>query len=268
MKETRSSQISSGSLSESIQFMTDWKRGRYGISSAKPFGQKLSRAIQIVSKNKFAFSILLFGYLALQTLGNSALLYAKWSIDKDVPKNNFLVLVQITASVPMRILHSLLNMMVLYIVMCSIKRRGHELILADIISLKDIISFKLILVCIVYDIILSSPLSVAQALVHKDIVLSLIYFAFGFVLNWLFGFAIFLVIEDQEIPTVTVFIWSAAAALSGSTFSSIATTSLFSLVATPLIILTPLLLVLQVLTFYETFGFFSPAEVHLATEGN
>lgn len=248
--------------------MTDWKHGRYGISTAKPFGQKLSRAGLIVSRNKLSFTILLLGYLVLQTLGNSALLYAKWSIDKDVPKNNFIVLVQITSSIPIRILHSLLNLAVLYIVMCAIKRRGHDLVLSDVLQLKDILSLKLVAVCVVYDIMLSSPLSIAQALFHKDLVLSLIYFAFGFFLNWLFGLAIFLIVEDQSLSSVTVFVWSASAALSGSTFLSIAATSLFSLFVTPFVILTPILLVLQVLTFYETFGFFSAAEVHLAAEGN
>jgi len=54
------------------------------------------------------------------------------------------------------------------------------------------------------DIILSSPITVAQTVFRKDIVLSLIYFVFAFFLNWLFGFAQILLIDDQNITKTSI----------------------------------------------------------------
>lgn len=248
--------------------MTEWRHSRYGLSAPKPFTQKIARALQIFLKNKLKFAILLGGYLVCEILGNAALLIFQWTIDQETPKSNYLVLIQLTASFPARIFHSILNVIVLYILMNAIKRRGHAILLSEIMGILKIFSKKLFFSMVLSDIILSSPLTVAQTLIQKDLVLSLIYLVFAFFLNWLFGLAQILLIEDQNIPIITAHIWSASAAFQPSTFSSIALSSIAIFLGTPLIFLTPILLILQLLTFYEIFGYASPSEVHLTTEEN
>lgn len=261
-------QFFDSSLSESIQQMTEWRHSRYGLSAPKPFSQKIGRALQIFLKNKLKFFLLLAGYLFAEILGNAALLIFQWTVNQDSPKTNYQVLIQLTASLPVRIFHAILNMVILYVLMNAIKRKGHTILLSDLTAVLKIFSPKLFISMVFSDIVLSSPLTVAQTLVQKDIVLALIYLVFAFFLNWLFGLAQFLLIEDHNIPLITAHIWSASAALQPSTFSSVALSSIAVFAGTPLIFLTPILLVLQLLTFYEIFGYASPAEVHLATEEN
>lgn len=248
--------------------MTEWRHSRYGLSAPKPFTQKIARALQIFLKNKVKFVMLLVGYLLAEILGNSTILVFMWTIHQNPPKTNYHILIQLTTSIPVRVFHSILGMSVLYVLMNALKRRGHSIQLTDLTGIFKIFSKKLILAMVFSDIILSSPLTVAQTLVQKDLVLALIYFVFAFFLNWLFGLAQILLIEDQNISLVTAHIWSACAALQPSTFVSVALASFTIFIGTPFIFLTPVLLVLQLLTFYEIFGYASPAEVHLTTEEN
>ena len=255
-----------GSLAESIIKLTEWRQKRYGLSSPKTLKQKILRSIQIVLKNKLNFLILILGYFIIETIGNAALLVLQWSFDKDSPKTNHLILVQITANWPIKIWRSLLNSFVLYIVLSAIKRKGNILNLTDIFNLKLIFTKKTLFLMFISDIILSSPLSISQALISSDIVWAIIYLIVGFILNWIFGMSQILLFEDFNLPISFYFIWSASVTFSSTYFSSIFFSYLFIFISTPLIITTPLLLVLQIITFFDIFGFSSPDEVHLTSK--
>ena len=264
--KTNEKPLFDGSLSGSIQYMTDWRHSRYGLSSPKPFSQKISRSIRIVLKNKMNFLILILAYLSLQTLGNAALLILRWYVENitETP-NSYFVLIQLTADLPVRIFHSLLNMLVLHVLMKTVKRRGHVLCLSDLIDVSCLLKPKLILSMILSDILLSSPFAIAQVLFEKDVILALIYLAFGFFLNWIFGLAPILMMEDPNISILTAHIWSAHSSFHTS-MSSVFLCTLFIFILTPFVIFTPLNLILQLLTFYEIFGFYSASEVHFTIE--
>jgi hypothetical protein len=121
----------------------------------------------------------------------------------------------------------------------------------------------------VTDIVLASPIAIAQALLATDVIWAAVYLVFGFLLNWLFGMVQVLLFEDSELSIGTCFVWSAAVSLSPSLFSVIFFSCLFVFLMTPLVVTTPFLIVFQLLTFFEAFGYSSPAEVHyLAQVGN
>jgi hypothetical protein len=109
------------------------------------------------------------------------------------------------------------------------------------------------------DIVLASPVTIAQALLASDFVWSVIYFVFGFLLNWLFRFGQWLLLEDQSLSIMSCFVWSAATALNPATFSMVLVFCLLVFFVTPLIVTTPFVLVLQVLVFFELFGSRLPA---------
>lgn len=258
----RNTPLFDGSLSESIQQMQEWRHKRYGLSTPKPFLQKLHRAYLITSKNKMNFFILLLVYFVAETVGNAGLLVFQWTLDKDSPKSSYLILVQLTANWPIRIWRSILNTIVLHVVISCVKRRGSELELSDIMGIRSIMTWRIFLSMFLTDIVLASPMAIAQALFSSDFVWAVIYMIFGFILNWLFGNAQILLFEDPQLSFGSCFIWSAYAALSPNSFSVILISYLFVFLATPLIITTPILLVLQILTFFEVFGYSSPSEVH------
>jgi hypothetical protein len=87
-----------GSLAECRQQLMQWRHTRFGIVPSRPFFHKLHRSYEIVCRNKLNFTILLFLYLAAQTLGNASLLMLQWTIDKDHPSAGNLILVQLTAN--------------------------------------------------------------------------------------------------------------------------------------------------------------------------
>ena len=246
--------------------MTDWRHSRYGLSAPKPFSTKISRSLRIVLKNKGNFFLLILLYFVVETLGNAGLLIVRWYVEQvtETP-NSYFVLIELTADLPVRILHSLLNMILLHVLMNTVKRRGHVLCLSDLMDIQKFTNFKLVFSMIISDIMLSSPFAVAQALYKKDIILALIYLAFGFFMNWIFGLAPILMMEDQSISFLTAHIWSAHSSFQTS-MSSVFLCNFFIFVLTPFVIFTPLNLILQLLTFYEIFGFFSASEVHFTID--
>lgn len=246
----------------------EWRQKRYGLSNAKPFSYKLRRAYEIVAKNKLSFVALLLAYFTAQTIGNAGLLVLQWTIDKDSPRTSYLILVQLTANWPVRLWRALLNCCVLHVVLQALKRRGNELILSDVLGVRAIMSWKLLIAIFLTDMVLSSPLAISQALLYTDLVWAVIYMIFGFILNWLFGMTQILLFEDPSLSIGSCFVWSAAAALSPYAFSCVLMSCLFIFVTMPLVVTTPFLLVLQLLTFFEVFGFSSPVEVHYTVEAN
>lgn len=241
--------------------MQEWRHRRYGLSTPKPFFQKLRRAYYITSKNKMNFFILLVIYFIAETVGNAALLVFQWTLDKDSPKSSHLILVQLTANWPIRIWRSILNTCILNVVISCIKRRGNELLLSDITGVRRIMTWRIFLSMFLTDIILASPMAIAQALFSSDFVWALIYMIFGFILNWLFGNSQILLFEDPQLSFGSCLVWSAYTALSPNSFFVILISYLFVFLATPLIVTTPILLVLQMLTFFEVFGYSTPSEV-------
>jgi len=268
MNQNTEIKIKDISLSESLNQMTEWRHKRYGLSSPKSLQHKLSRSIQIVFRNKLNFFLLLLGYFAAETIGNAALLVFQWTIDKDSPKTNYLILVQLTANWPVRLWRSILNTGVIHVVLGALKRRGHVLQLSDLTSGTGLFSWRMLILMFVTDVVLSSSMSIAQALLSTDIVWAIVYMVSGFILNWLFGMAQVLLFEDPNLNIASYFIWSATAALTPSFFFSILSSCVCVFFLTPLIITTPVLLVLQMLTFFEVFGFSSPAEVHYTANEN
>jgi hypothetical protein len=255
-----------GSLAESLHQLSEWRNSRFGVSSPKPFSQKLHHCCNIVAANKFGFITLIVIYFVAETMGNATLLLLQWAIDKDAPRDGHLLLVQLTASWPVRVWVSLLNGLVLYAVLQALKRRGNELSLSDIVGMRTVISWKICVAMFISDILLSSPLAIAQALLESDLRWAAIYVLIGFVLNWLFGMAQVLIFEDPNLSVLSCFVWSAAMALDTSTFCPVILTYAFVFVATPLLVTTPVLIVLQLLTFFELFGYRSPAEVYYAPQ--
>lgn len=264
----RQTPLFDGSLSESLQRMTEWRHKRYGLSQPKPFSQKLQRAYQFVMKNKMNFVVLLVAYFIAETIGNAGLLVLQWTLDKDTPKTSYLILVQLTANWPVRLWRSFLNTCILHVLLQAMKRRGNEILLGDLMGIKSVMSFRLFLSMFISDIILASPMAIAQALLSSDLVWAVIYIIFAFLTNWVFSNAQILLFEDPELSFPTCLIWSAASALSPSSFSVILISTTFIFFTAPFIITTPLLLVLQILTFFEVFGYSSPAEVHYTSQIN
>jgi hypothetical protein len=261
----RDTPLFDGSLSESLHQMDEWRHKRYGVSSPKPFLQKLQRCYHIVSINKMNFFLLLLLYFLAETIGNAGLLVLQWTLDKDSPRTSYLILVQLTANWPVRLWRSILNACVLNVVLQAMKRRSKELLLSDLLGIRTIISWKIFLSMFVTDIVLASPMAIAQALLSSDLVWALIYLIFGLLLNWLFGMAQILLFEDSSISIPSCFVWSAAMSLNPGCFSMILSSYLVIFFATPLVVTTPFLLVLQLLTFFEIFGYSSPAEVYFSS---
>jgi hypothetical protein len=255
-----------GSLAESLHQLSQWRHSRFGVSSPRPFSQKLQHCYNIVAANKYGFMMLILIYLVAETMGNAGLLLLRWAIDKDAPRDGHLLLVQLTASWPVRVWVSLLNSLVLYAVLQALKRRGNELSLSDIFGMRTVMSWRIFVSMLISDIILCSPLEIAQTLLESDFAWAAIYVVIGFVLNWLFGMAQVLVFEDPNVSVVSCFVWSAAMALDTSTFCTVIVAYAFIFVATPLVVTAPLLIVLQLLTFFEVFGYRSPAEVYYAPQ--
>jgi hypothetical protein len=255
-----------GSLAESLHQLSQWRHSRFGLSSPKPFSHKLQHCCNIVAANKYSFITLILIYFVAQTMGNAGFLLLQWTIDKDAPRDGHLLLVQLTASWPVRVWASLLNSLVLYAVLQALKRRGNELSLSDILGMRTVMSWKICVSMFINDIILSSPLAIAQTLLESDLGWAAIYVLMGFLLNWLFGMAQVLIFEDPNLSVVSCFVWSAAMALDAATFCPVILAYAFIFVATPLVVTTPVLIVLQLLTFFEVFGYRSPAEVYCAPQ--
>jgi hypothetical protein len=253
-----------GSLAESLHQLSQWRHSRFGVSSPRPFFQKLQHCYNIVAANKYGFMMLIMIYFVAETMGNAGLLLVQWAIDTDSPRDGRLLLVQLTASWPVRVWVSLLNSLVLYVVLQALKRRGNELSLSDIFGMRTVMSWKIFVSMFISDVILSSPLEIAQTLLESDLAWAAIYVLFGFVLNWLFGMTQVLIFEDPNLSIVSCFVWSAAMALDAATFCPVIIACAFIFVATPLVITAPVLIVLQLLTFFEVFGYRSPAEVYYA----
>ena len=127
----------------------------------------------------------------MQTLINSLYLVVKWTLDPNSEKNHYFILVELTTSFPIRIFHSLLNGIVIYVVMKAMKRRGHILQFSDVFQFFKNISKKTFFSLLFSDIIISSPMSVAQVLFQKDLSMTVIYYAFVCFLNsldfWFFS---------------------------------------------------------------------------------
>ena len=218
--------------------------------------------------NKGSFTLLLLLYFVAETVGNAGLLVFQWTLNKDAPRSSYLILVQLTANWPIRIWRSILNTCVLNVVLNAMKRRGNEILLSDIMGIRSIMTWRIFLSMFITDIVLASPMAIAQALLSSDLVWAVIYMIFGFLLNWIFGNAQILLFEDPNLSFGSCFVWSAAASLSPNSFSVILISYIFVFFTTPLIITTPVLLFLQMLTFFEIFGYSSPTEVHYTTQIN
>jgi hypothetical protein len=215
-----------------------------------------------VKSNKLNFFLLLAFYFIAETMGNAGLLVFHWTIDRDSPKSGYLSLVQLTANWPVRIWRSVLNICLLHVVLQSLKRRGNELDLSDIIGVRSVLTLRIFFSVFVSDVVLSSPLAIAQALMSSDLIWAAVYLVFGFLLNWLFGLAQILLFEDPNLSIVSCFVWSAAIALDPATFTLVFVSCAVVFVTTPLVVSTPFLLVLQILTFFEVFGYRTASEVY------
>jgi hypothetical protein len=154
-----------------------------------------------------------------------------------------------------------LNTCLLNVVLQALKRRDNELSLSDITGTRSILTWKLFGSMLISDFLLTSPMAVAQVLLGSDLIWSFVYAISGFLLNWTFGLAQILLFEDPNLPLIFCFVWSAVTAFESSTFSGIFLSSLFVFFTMPLIVTAPFLLVLQLLTFFEVFGYRSPAEI-------
>jgi hypothetical protein len=110
------------------------------------------------------------------------------------------------------------------------------------------------------DIILCSALEIVQTLLESDLGWAAIYVLIGFLLNRLFRMAQVLAFEDPNLSVTSCFVWSAAMALDASTFCTVIIADRFVFVATHVLI------VLHLLTFFEVFGYRSPAEVYHAPQ--
>ena len=204
----------------------------------------------------------------MQTLINSLYLVVKWTFNQETEKNHYFVLVELTTSFPVRVFHSLLNGIVIYVVMNAMKRKGHLLQFSDVFQFFKKLSKKVFFSLLISDVIISSPLSVTQALLRKDIGMTIIYYAFGFFLNWIFGFSPILILEDPSLSIPSVFVWSVHSAFSTHYFTNVLVCSSMVYLGGPLIFFTPLFIIFQLITFYDIFGFSSASEVHLSTETN
>lgn len=246
--------------------MGEWRINRHNLGMNLDFTQKLRRAWHIVDQNKLNFLLLLLWYFVTETIGNAALLVVQWTLDKNTPRTSYLILVQLTANWPVRLWRALLNMCVLNVVLRGLKREDTQISLGDIAGVKSVISVKIVFSMFIADIVLASPMAIAQALISSDLLWSFVYLVFGFLLNWLFGMAPFLVFEDHKLGIWTCLGWSAAAALSPAAFSTVLASCLFVFFATPFVVTAPLVLVMQVLTFFQVFGF--GTKVVTAVEGS
>jgi hypothetical protein len=148
---------------------------------------------------------------------------------------------------------------VLNVVLQGVRRADRDLRLRDLLDVQRLLSAKMFVVMFINDIILASPIAVAQALLASDFVWAVIYFVFGFLLNWLFGFGQLLLFEDQNLSILSCFVWSAASALDPATFSSVLISYVVVFFVAPLIVTTPFVLVFHVLVFFELFGSRLPA---------
>ena len=257
-----------GSLSEVLEKLTDWKYKRYGLSSPRPFFQKISRSWSIVSKNKISFILLLLLYFIGEIIGNTIVLICLWTLNPSTPKTPTFIVIQLTSSWLAKLWRSILSTSIIYVILSAVKRRGHDIFLNDIFAIKNHLSFKFVLSIFVITFLLTSPIAIAQALFSVEFLWSLVYIIFGLLFNAIFGMAQILIIEDPSISLFSCFVWSASAALSPSTFTTVLLSYLIGFILTFFIITEPLALVLQMLTFFEVFGYSSPAEVHYTTQLN
>ena len=259
----KESHVFDGSLTDSLQRMAEWRHKRYGITSPKPIMQKLRTSINIFRKNKLSFFVLLFLYFVIQTVGNAGLLVLQWVFDKNVPEKSYLLLVQLTAKWPIRILRSFLNAVVTNTILLALKRKDNKIIISDILTIKSVLSIKFCCTMFINDILLASPISVAITVFTRDPLWGFIYLIFGFVLNWFFGFTQILLFENPNLTVLDYFVWSISSIMtSNNILMMVMITKLLELIASPLIITTPVLLVLEALSFYEVFGFATSAEVN------
>jgi hypothetical protein len=242
--------------------MSEWRHKRYGVSCPRSFFEKLQRSYDIVTINKLPFFLLLLLYFIAETIGNAGLLIFQWTLDSEAPHSSQHILVQLTANWPAGIWRSLLNACLLNVVLKAMKRRGKELLLSDILGIRSLFGWKLFLSMFLTDVVLATPLAIAQALFSSDFVWAITYAVFGLVLNWLFGMAQILLFEDPSLSILSCFIWSAAMSFNPTYFSGILTSYIGIFITTPLVVTTPFLLVLQILLFFEVFGYASPSEVY------
>ena len=212
------------------------------------------------------FALLLVSYLIIETFVNATLLVVKWYFDKECETNQFMILVELASSLPVRITHSILNAGVIYIVMNAMKRKGHLIDFIDARLFLKKLTNKVFFGLLLSDVVISSPLAVSQVLKQKDSILSLVYYIFGFFLNWLFGFTPILILEDSALSITTTFVWCTHSAFSPQFFNTIFINNLLVYCGAPLIVIVPFLIIFQLITFYDIFGFSSASEVHLATE--
>jgi hypothetical protein len=182
-------------------------------------------------------------------------------MDRESPSDGSFVLVQLTANWPARVWRTALNTCLLNVVVQGLRRQENELSLGDIVRTRQILTWKLFVSMIISDVLLVSPMAIAQVLLGTDLFWAMVYAVIGFLLNWAFGLAQILVFEDPSLSIGACFVWSAAIAFDAGTFSVVLVSSLVVVFATPLIVTAPFLLVLQMLTFFEVFGYRSPAEV-------
>ena len=91
---------------------------------------------------------------------------------------------------------------------------------------------------------------------------------FVFLIHWIFGFSPILILEDPSLSIPSVFVWSVHCSFSTGNFANVFVCSLIVYTGAPLILLTQLIIIFQLITFYDIFGFSSASEVHLTTELN
>jgi hypothetical protein len=214
-----------------------------------------------VLASKLRFALLLLFYFAAETLGSAALLLLQWVVDGDAPPSGALILVYLAANWPVRVWRSLLNACVLHAVLRALKRQPVELSLADVPGIRSVLTWKLFAGMVLSDLLLTSPVTVAQALLPFDRAWALVYAVLAFLLNWAFGFAQVLLFEDSSLSIVSSFVWSATVGLDRETAWPVFAAATAVFVAIPLVVAAPFLLVLQLLTFFEAFGFPSPEEI-------
>ena len=253
-----------GSFASINQQFLEWKRQRYGITSPRNITIKAKKALDIFDANKTKFLALVLLYFAGCIVGNATILIAKCTLDPS--QETHTIIVQLTANLPCRILRSFLDMCVYYIMMCAIKRRNYAVDLMDAkVLLSPTFSLFTFFKNFLLTELLTFPITAAQALIACDTTLCVIYFILGFLLNLLFGMSPLLIIEDQSISTITSLIWSASTTINSQYKVSIFICTAINFLCSPLIFPSPFLIILQIITFYEAFGYSSPTEVHFTT---
>ena len=243
-----------GSLTSCLKKMTKWKATRHFLPP-RHLKKRISIAFHILSRDKTSYLILFTIYIIALMLGNASLLAIQWTLDKSFSHSPHQIVMQITANMPVNLWAGLINTIVIYTILAALKRPDHKIQFSDLLSIKNVVSLNFVSSCLILHLILSSPLLISHALLLFNITWTIIYWLFGFFLNYLFALGQFLIIEDPSISLTSCLVWSVAASFSPETIVTIMLTHAVVFFLYPYLITVPFCIILQITTFYEVFGY-------------